>query len=108
MPSLYLSAPNAKTQEAAGFYKDFYIILASGKGPDYGISSNLIKQISAGMRVVVFDRDRRLRAEGVLTHYAACGKAGNGVIRYDVYIRDLIRVAYYDPPRVNRCGVAVV
>lgn len=108
MPTLYLSAPKAKTQQAAGFYKDFYTILASGKGPDYAISSNLIGQVCAGIKVVVFDRDRRLRAEGVVTHYSVKGKAGNGITRYDVYIRNLTPVSFSRPPRVNRSGVAVV
>ena len=60
MPTLFLLAPYSKTDEGM-HSKDFYTILANGVGPDYGISSSLIVQVTGGMRAVVFDRDRRLQ-----------------------------------------------
>ena len=66
MPTLFLLAPHSKTQPGT-HRKDFYTMLASGVGPDYGISKNLMAQIAVGMRVIVFDRDRSLQAEGEIT-----------------------------------------
>jgi hypothetical protein len=107
MPTLYLLAPYSRNQPATN-HKDFYTILANRVGPDYGISSNLIGQVNVGMRAVVFDRDRRLRAEGVVTGYKETRKAGNGVQRYDIAIRDLVQQQQYkNPPKVNRFGVAI-
>jgi hypothetical protein len=59
------------------------------------------------MPVVVFDRDRGLQAEGAVTGYAATNKAGNGVQRYSVGIRDLTLQQYTHLPKVNRFGVAI-
>jgi len=59
------------------------------------------------MPVVVFDRDRRLQAEGTVTGYGPTSKARNGVQRYDVSIRGLTLRPYTDPPRVNRFGVGI-
>ncbi len=106
MPTLLLLAPRSQTQPGT-HRKDFYTILASGVGPDYGISKNQMGQISVGMRVIVFDRDRSLQAEGEVTGYTATSKAGNGVQRYDVSIRNLALQPYANPPRVNRFGVAI-
>ncbi len=106
MPTLFLLAPHSKTDPGT-HRKDFYAILANGVGPDYGISSNLIVQVAAGMRAVVFDRDRRLQAEGTVTSFAPTTKAGNGVQRYDVSIRSLTLQPYTNPPRVNRFGVGI-
>jgi hypothetical protein len=106
MPTLFLSAPKGKTQVCT-HRKDFYTILASGIGPDYGIYTSLIGQVSPGMKAVVFDRDRRLQANGVVANYAPTSKAGNNVRRYDVQIHRLTVVPYTNPPRVNRFGVAV-
>jgi|SRR5579871_2026636 len=106
MPTLFLLAPHSKTQPGT-HHKDFYTIVANGVGPDYGISSNLIQQVTTGMRVVLFDRDRRLQAEGTVAAYVPTAKAGNGVQRYDVSIRGLILLPYTNPPRVNRFGVAI-
>jgi hypothetical protein len=106
MPTLFLLAPHSKNQPGT-HHKDFYTILANGVGPDYGLSSSLIQQVTTGMPVIVFDRDRRLQAEGTVTGYAPTTKAGNGVQRYDVSIRGLTLRPYTNPPRVNRFGVGV-
>jgi hypothetical protein len=106
MPTLFLSAPKSKTQPST-HHRDFYTILAGGVGPDYGIYANLIGRVYTGMKVVVFDRDRRLQADGLVVNCAATSKAGNGVQRYDVRIRDLTEVPYTTPPRVNYFGVAI-
>jgi len=107
MPTLFLSAPKSKNQPSTN-HRDFSTILRSGIGPDYGIYNNLIGQVCSGMKVVVFDRDRRLRADGVVASYTQSNKAGNGVQRYNVRIVNLERKdSYTNPPRVNRFGVAV-
>lgn len=107
MATLFLLAPYSRNQPATN-HKDFYDILAKRVGPDYGISSSLIKQVSVGMHVVVFDRERQLRAEGVVSGYRETSKAGNGVQRYDVTIHGLaVQKQYRSPPTVNRFGVAI-
>src|SRR4051794_31152097 len=104
--TLYLSAPKVMTQQGTNFYKDFYTILENGIGPDYAVYENLIGQVRPGIKVVVFDRGRQLCAEGVLA--AVRPKPSKRVRRYDVHISNLRQVSYTNPPRVNRCGVAVV
>ena len=106
MATLFLLAPRSKTQPGT-HRKDFYTILANGVGPDYGISNNLIQQITVGMDVVVFDRDRRVQAMGVISDYVPTTKAANGVQRYDILIGGLVIQPYTNPPRVNRFGVAI-
>jgi hypothetical protein len=105
MPTLYLSAPYDKSQQGSSFYKDFYTILQSGIGPDYAIYSHLVGQINPGMKVVLFDRVRHLRAEGTVIHLNP--KPSNRIQRYDVHIRNLSAVHYTNPPGVNRCGVEI-
>ena len=106
MRTLFLLAPHSKNQPSTN-HKDFYTIVGNGVGPDYGISTNLIGQVNPGMPVVVFDRDRGLQAEGIVTGYTATNKAGNGVQRYNIGIRDLTLQQYTHPPRVNRFGVGI-
>jgi len=48
MPTLFLLAPHSKTQPGT-HRKDFYTIVANGVGPDYGISTNLIQQVTTGI-----------------------------------------------------------
>ncbi len=107
MPTLFLSAPNAKVGTGT-HQKDFYVILANGVGPDYGINANLIGQVRSGIKAVVFDRDRQLQAEGAVTNCTQTSRAANGVQRYDVHLCNLTQVPYTNPPRVNRFGVAVL
>lgn len=106
MATLFLSAPKSKTRPGTD-HRDFYTILASGIGPDYGIYTNLLGHVHTGMKAVVFDRDRLKQAEGEVVNYTPTKKAGNGVQRYHVHIRNLTEVAYTYPPRVNYFGVAV-
>ena len=68
MPTLFLSAPKSETQPGT-HRRDFYTILANGIGPDYGLYAALISRICTGMKVVVFDGDRRLQAESVVVNY---------------------------------------
>jgi hypothetical protein len=107
MSTLFLSAPRARTTQGSGFYRTFQTILSNGIGPDYGIYSTLIGQ-DPGDKVVVFDRDQQLQAEGVVANVTRKGKTANGVQRYDVHIRNLTTVPYANPLHVNRCGVAVL
>ena len=107
MPTLFLSAPKIKTQQGAGFYRTFDTILLSGVGPDYGIYANLIGQVYSGMPVVVFDRDVKRCAEGVVVNYVPTKKAGNGVQRYHINIRNLKEMPYRNPPKVSHFGVAI-
>jgi hypothetical protein len=106
MSTLYLSAPKARVQPAGEFYRDFYTILQNGIGPNYAIYANIFAQLHPGIRAVVFDRDRRLRAEGVIS--AVEPRPSNRVQRYHVHISNLRKVPYTNPPGVNRCGVALV
>jgi hypothetical protein len=106
MPTLFLLAPQSRNNPS-GHQKDFHTIFSSGVGPDYGIWQRYLAQINSGMRVVVFDRDRRLQAEGVVTSYAPTSKASNGVQRYDIKIGNLVSVPYSNPPKVNHFGVAI-
>jgi hypothetical protein len=107
MPTLFLSAPKNKTL-LGNAYRDFNTILATGIGPDFGVYATLIGEVSLGMKAVVFDRRQRRRGEGTVANYTRKTKFGNGVWGYDVEIRDLKEVPYQNPPRVNRCGVAVI
>ena len=95
-------------QGSSGFFRTFQTIVANGIGPDYAIYSSIISQIQPGLKVVVFDREQQVRAEGTLAAYVAKGKAGNGVQRYDLQIDNLHDVPYTSPPAVNHCGVALV
>jgi hypothetical protein len=54
-----------------------------------------------------FDRDVQRCAEGVVVNYVKTKKAGNGVQRYNLNIRNLKEVPYVYPPRVNYSGVAI-
>jgi len=108
MPTLFLSAPKVKTQLGSSFYRTFDTIVKNGIGPDYGIAANLIASVHAGMPVVVFDRDQKRCAEGIIAGYAPTSKAGNGVQRYNVQINNLTEVRpYRNPPKVNHFGVAI-
>ena len=106
MPILYLSAAKSQIQRGAAYYRDFYAILQNRVGPDYAIHPHIRVKLRLGIRAVVFDKDRRLRAEGVVS--AITRKPSNGVERYDVHIPNLTQVPYSNPPGVNRCGVAFV
>jgi hypothetical protein len=105
MKTLLLSAPKDKNT-ASSLHRTFSTILANHVGPEYAIYGNLVGQIIAGMKVVVFERIDGRQAEGVVAGLNPTGhKTGSGVSRYDVLIRDLHEVQYTHPPQVNRCGV---
>jgi hypothetical protein len=104
MPILYRSAPKGKTQQGTD-RKDFYTILQNRIGPDYAIYASIAAQVHPGIHAVVFDRDRRLQAEGMIS---AIVQPSNRVQRYHVHIPNLTQVPYTNPPRVNRCGVAFI
>jgi hypothetical protein len=107
MPTLFLSAPKGMTPVGGGaYYRDFYTILNNKIGPDYAIYRTIRAQLHAGIRVVVFDRDRQLKAEGVIS--ALTPQPSQRIQRYHVHIPNLTVVPYTNPPRVNRCGVAFV
>ena len=106
MSTLYLLAPRSKNNPAS-HQKDFHTIVANRLGPDYGISARHMAQIYGGMPVVVFDRDRALQVRGIVVSCAPTKKAGNGVQRYNVVLRDLVPQQYNSPPAVNRFGVAI-
>jgi hypothetical protein len=111
MPTLFLNAPKTQTQHGSGFYRPFQHILATGIGPDYGISAGEMAQIhgaGVNLKVVVTDKDARLQAEGVFHHCIPKAKAGNGVQRYDVYTGGFTPVSYTTPPRVSRFGVRFI
>jgi hypothetical protein len=109
MATVFLSAPLAKTQQVSGFHSAFHTILANSVAAKYAIYAHLIAQICSGDKAVVFDRDRRLRAEGVVVGCTPSGnKAGNSVRWYDIHIRNLLQVPYSVPPAVNACGIAVI
>jgi hypothetical protein len=107
MPTLFLSAPGSGLSRGIVRTFDVRSILISGVAPDYAIATNLIEQVYAGMRVVVFDRDRKEQLEGVVASYTPTVKAENGIQRYDVLLRNCEMVSYSKPPQVNHCGVAI-
>ena len=106
MDTLYLLAPRSKNN-SSWHQKDFYTIMANRVGPDYGISSKQITRIRPGMPAVLFDRDRELQASGTVVGCTPTSKAGNGVQRYNVTIRNLSAQPYNDPPTINRFGVGI-
>jgi hypothetical protein len=106
MKTLYLLAPRSRNNPRS-HHKDFYTIMASGVGPDYGISKNQMSQIHIGMSVVLFDRDRPIQASGTVGGWSATTKAGNGVQRYNIALQGLVPEGYSNPPNVNRFGVAI-
>lgn len=106
MSTLYLLAPQSKNNPTT-HHRDFYTILTNGVGPDYGISTAQLSQIHAGMRVILFDRDRALQASGTVAGLRPTTRAGNGVQRYDITVRGFVTQTYAHPPRVNRFGVGI-
>jgi len=57
--------------------------------------------------VVLLDKVKKQRAEGVLVNLVSTGRlARPGVYRYDVHFKDAA-VVHYKSERLNRCGVAV-
>jgi hypothetical protein len=107
MPTLYLSAPKDK-DTASALHRDFNTIRASKVGPEYAIARKWLQQIVPGMRVVVFNRADRMQAEGSVGAVNPTGqRTAQGLLRYNVIIRDWADVSYNYPPQVDRFGVSV-
>jgi hypothetical protein len=108
MTTLYLSAPIDKNS-ATALHKDFATIVAESKGPEYAIARKWLPLILPGMKAVVFNRPSQKRAEGTVVSVTPTGqKTPQGILRYDVFLRDVAEVRYIDPPGVDRFGVSVV
>jgi hypothetical protein len=108
MPTLYLSAPKDK-DTASALHRDFNTIRASSVGPEYAIARKWLMQIMPGMKVVVFNRADRKQAEGNVAAVSPTGQqTAQGLLRYNVIIRDLADVSYNHPPQVDRFGVSVI
>ena len=107
MLTLFLSAPGSSQTGGGVRTFDLPTIFAIGTAPDYAITESLQKQMSIGMRVIVFDRDRNQQMVGVIRNFRPTTKAANGIQRYDIDIEERAMVPYSYPPRVNPCGVAI-
>jgi hypothetical protein len=105
MPSLVINAPRNQVHENKK--KSFDSTFGTGVGDGYAINRNLFSQIYPGCGVVLLSKDQKLRAEGKLVKLVPSFKTGNGIQRYDVYVKDFKRVPYL-PERLNRNGVAVI
>ena len=105
MPTLVINAPREMVQSDSK--KSFENTLATGVGEGYAISRTLFEQCRPGCPVVLLSKDERKRAEGKLVRLVPTSKAGNGIQRYDVHIKDLA-VVPYKPEALNRNGVAVI
>jgi hypothetical protein len=107
MTTLYLNAPQAMTQtEGKKSYTD---TLKTAIGDGYAISLGDAKRCLPGCKVVLLCQDGRRRAEGNLTTLKESGiKTKTGMLRYDVYINDLVEVPYTPlPSRPRHTGVLV-
>jgi len=106
MTTLILHAPYGKARLGA---KSFSAVLSTGIGDGYIITPRqlAILRSASDVRVVVLDKNKGQRAEGLLVNLVMTTKTPRGKQRYDVYIRDL-RPVGYSPETLNRYGVAVV
>ena len=94
----------AKKQGKTPFSK----IFTTGIGPRYAIYNDYISKLRLGFStVVLLDRDKKKRAEGLLTKLERIEKAGNGVWQYNVHVKKWTEVPY-KPESLNRCGVALI
>jgi hypothetical protein len=105
MSALVIHAPKRKV-EAEG-KRSFEETLRTGVGDGYAIARSLVKQVNPGSKVILLDKWRDLRAEGVLLQLVPTEKTGNGIQRYDVHVKDW-RSVPYKTESVNRNGVAVI
>lgn len=106
MATLVMNAPSVKVQRGT-IYRTFQDIFMSGTGLGYAISANLVAQLGPGSRVVLLSKDVEKRAEGELVQLIPVQKAGNGIQRYDVRMKNM-RMVPYHPERLNKNGVAVI
>lgn len=108
MTTLYLNVPKDKVDgEGKKSYAD---TLASAIGSGYAIPMGQAMQCAAGSNVVLLCQVTGQRAEGKLKTLKLTGeKAGNGMVRYDVYMEDLAAVPYRPAPaNFGRTGVLVM
>jgi hypothetical protein len=105
MSTLVIHAPQNKADTEGK--RSFEGTLESGVGDEYAIYQNLYRRLSPGDRVIVLDKDRELRAEGILLTLEPKSTTGNGIQRYNVRIKNLKAVPYKSE-RLNRCGVSVI
>jgi len=106
MTTLVIHAPTRKAQQEDK--KSFDDTVSSGIGEGYAINRNLFVQLSPGCGVIILCKDRKLRAEGELVKLIPTEKTSNGVQRYDVYIKNIEKVALYKSEKLNRNGVSVI
>lgn len=105
MSTLVIHAPQNKADTEGK--RTFEGTLKSGVGDEYAIYPNLRTRLNPGDCVVVLDKDRRLRAEGILVVLIPRSRTENGIQRYDVHIKNLKPVPY-KPESLNRCGISVI
>ena len=105
MNTLVIHAPKGKaTLEAK---RSFESTIKSGIGDGYAIPKKHHFMIHSECKVIVLSKDQNLRAEGKLEKLVPSGKADNGIIRYDVYIKELC-IVEYRPERLYRTGISVI
>lgn len=107
MTRLVIHAPSGRKTHSGRPKTSFAAILASGVGPRYAICEKGVKNLPDRSEVVLLDKVKKRRAEGVLVNLAPTGtQALPGVYRYDVHFNDAA-VVPYKSETLNRCGVAV-
>lgn len=105
MTTLVIHAPTAKARKEGK--RSFEETVKAQIGDGYAIAKKLVSQLSSGNKVVVLDKWKDARAEGKLVQLVKKEKAGNGIQRYDVHIRDL-KIVPYKPESLNRNGIAII
>ncbi|MEK6745062.1 MAG: hypothetical protein AABZ15_15715 [Nitrospirota bacterium] len=92
MAKLVINAPKWRAQQDNA--RSFETTLRLSVGESYAISKKLVSQITPGCGVILLCKDQRQRAEGTLIKLVSTTKAKNGIQRYDVHMRNLLRVQY--------------
>lgn len=88
--------------------RTFDDVLTDGIATGYALAISERQFIAPGCRVVVLQNDRNpRRAEGMLEEIREAGRAGNGMIRYDLQIRNLTECEFRRE-KLNRRGVCVI
>ena len=105
MSTLVIHAPKGK--EIHESKRSFENTIKTGIGDSYAIPQKHYSKIHPECKVIVLDKDRKLRAEGKLEKLVRSGKANNGIIRYDVYIKELC-IVEYKPECLYRTGISVI
>ena len=107
MTTLYLNVPKDKVDgEGKKSYQD---TLRSAIGSGYAIPMGQAEQCVPGSGVVLLCQATRQRAEGKIMELKPAEKAGNGMVRYDVYIENVAAVPYCPAPaNFGRTGILVV